>query len=144
MVLMVVVGDPSPWDYFIEEGMGKSFGVFGYSKTSGEAASYSQMPKHMCAAANIGTDGFCASATTSLSYQVLVVSLWANHPDAALTATSGLGLKISFTQTAWASKSTAWSAPAAPTAAVDSKSDFGAQALAASAVAAVAVASALY
>lgn len=101
------------------------------------------MAKHMCTDAKVGTDGFCTDTSTSLSYQVLVVSIWANHPDAPAVSTT-VGMKISFTQTAWATKKTAWGLPAQPTAAVDSKTTFGAQALAASAVAAVAVASALY
>lgn len=51
----------------IEDGMGKSFGVFGWSATDGEKASYSQMAKHMCPTAEVGTDGFCTTTNDSIS-----------------------------------------------------------------------------
>jgi len=100
----------------------------------------------MCPLAKISAAGFCASdATVALSKTVLIVSVWANDASAPPVA-SGSGLDITFTLSAWADHSADWAAPAAPSGsslATDPKV-FGAKALAVSAAAAAAVASALY
>lgn len=135
----------------------KSFGIYGQQAAAPATEtpkfpgyfpldrSYNQQQLNMCNATGIGAAGFCTSASTvSLSSTVLIVSVWAGDAGGeALTAS--VGLSIQFKLSAWADHSADWAAPAAPTPyATDPKAFDGAKALAVSAAAAAAVASALY
>jgi len=99
----------------------------------------------MCAAADVQTTGFCKStgAGDSLSYNILLVSVWANDSKASdFSATKGMTL--TFSVSAWKDHSGDWAAPATPGYATAPDMPAGAKALAASVAAAAAVAAALY
>lgn len=111
------------------ENMEKSFGVYGWGKTTttpvykAQEMSFVQDWTDMCLAlVSSVQNGFCptdsaaAAVAATTVEQIIAVSMWANDKSAPVPASSNTGMKVSFDINKWAQNATAWAKPARPAA----------------------------